>query len=586
MKLNRLFLCTTGVLLALVSLMLARSIQQDWRTVDAAKQGLDVMEISYLAMRFAEKASAERGPTIPVLNDKTPTDPAKRERLTLARAATDQAINAALDRLNKSKLSESIIALTHIIKAQGQLRIARQEVERVAQLSFDERVLPGSQVRREPIRQMFAVIDTCLDAVTVLVAGAQKVYPELSQPLEGARLGAVLREYAGRIGSQFTAPLAAQKLLGPQEQSDIPVLVGRIEQLRQLIQMQAHTNASEPRVVAALAQMNNRYFAVGLPFIAQLTKAGLTDANYGVDSAQFVARYVPEMSSLVQLRDSMYELAREGADQQIARAQDNLQTTALIGTLILLVEVAVLLTIRRRILKPLLKSTQDIVALGQGDLERALEVSNRTDEIGDMQRALAILKATSLSKHALEQDRDHLIQKLQTASETDYLSGLLNRRAFIERATGLLATAVRNDWSITLMLLDLDHFKLVNDMFGHAQGDQVLAMTAQMIKTQIRQGDMVARYGGEEFIVFAPNCALYDSPPMSERIRAAIAQMQFGAADSESFSISASVGTVSVSARSVENLELLMQQADKALYRAKAQGRNRVVDATSAQTPA
>jgi hypothetical protein len=96
MRLTRLFMMTTAILLVMVITMLARSMLQDWRTVNTARQGAQAIDLAYRSMKVAEKASAERGPTIPVLNDSVPPDPAKRRTLTDARAAADSAMAEAL----------------------------------------------------------------------------------------------------------------------------------------------------------------------------------------------------------------------------------------------------------------------------------------------------------------------------------------------------------------------------------------------------------------------------------------------------------------------------------------------------------
>ncbi|MGL4232106.1 MAG: GGDEF domain-containing protein, partial [Casimicrobium sp.] len=200
MRLTKLFMLTTALVLTLVLLMLVRSLLQDWRTVASANEGTHALELAHLAMKVAEKASAERGPTIPVLNDKTPPNPAIRERLTKARLATDEAFAVAFERMKSSPQKDTQRAEEYLRKARLDLESARAEVERVAALPFDERAAPGSRLRRVPIDQMFAVIDVAFESVTQLISVAQRTHPDLSQPMEAARLSAVLREYAGRLG--------------------------------------------------------------------------------------------------------------------------------------------------------------------------------------------------------------------------------------------------------------------------------------------------------------------------------------------------------------------------------------------------
>lgn len=568
---------TTGILLIMVIIMLARSIIQDWRTVQSVQRGVQAMELAYRAMKAAEKASAERGPAIPVLNDTEPPDAAKRQRLAIARAASDSALAEAIDGVAVLDGAPYAAALAQLRKAQDELAQARREVDRVAALPHAQRSASGTRITRMPIDLMFGVIDTLLEAVTTLSAQAEMVYPELTVPLVGARYGAELREYAGRLGSQFTAPLASQKPLGAEEQRDIPQIVGRIQQLRKLIEVLSRTQLSDARVREAIGEMNKRYFGVGLPFIDSLTQAGMAGTPYGIESAAFVSRYVPEMTSIVQLRDRMFQVARDGAIEEVRQARRRMMVNAIIGLAILLVEIAVFVIIQRYVLRPLLANTRAMNAIVGGTLGMSLPPATRSDEIGDMQRAVAALLDTSQKKLALEQEREQLINDLRNASNIDFLTKLHNRRAFAERAAAQLAQARRQGWPLALISFDIDHFKLVNDTHGHAVGDTVLARMAAIAQAHFRESDELARYGGEEFVALAPNCNAGDALQLADRVRTAFEQADMPAANGGVFHVTASFGVVTAHANDVAGIDALVRAADEALYRAKAGGRNRVV---------
>jgi diguanylate cyclase (GGDEF)-like protein len=582
MRLTRLFMCTTGLLLTLVLVMLGRSTMQDIKTIAAAEQGMKAMELAYRVMKFAEKASAERGPTIPVLNDAAvPPDVAKRERLLQARTATDDALKHALagleEGLQGQSQSSAKMAMGYIQKARDELTYARIEVERVAAMPFSERTAPELRLTRMPIDKMFAVIDIVFEGGTALSAEAERIYPDLSLQLVGARYAAELREYAGRLGSQFTLPLATQRPLGAEEKRDIPELTGRIRQLRQLVEVRARVALVDTKLDTAMSEMNKRYFGVGLPFIAELTDSGLSGRAYGVDSAQFVARYVPEMKSIVELRDSMFEAAKDKATLNIAQANERTKLNLFIGAAILCIELTVFILIQRRVLQPLLKTTSHMLRLMDGKLDIALTKTNRADEIGDMQNAVVALKAATEQRLALEAERELLIDHLQVASEVDFLTSLLNRRALMQRGEQLLAQAKRHHWSVAVVLFDIDHFKLVNDAYGHAVGDQVLIQVAAIAQGECRQADLLARYGGEEFILLAFDCDDAQANHLAERVRTKMELTKFGSGD-ETFELTASFGVAHAQSFEVDHLELLIKGADNALYKAKSQGRNCVVE--------
>ncbi len=575
MRLSRLFLLTTALLLGLVSLMLARAMWSDWQALQRAESGLEAMELAYEAMRVAERASAERGPTIPVLND--PPSDALRERLTQFRAATDEVLQRTLQRLGERPEAELRAALPVLERAAAQLQAARAEVEQVAALPLAVRQAPGQRITRAPIDSLFAVIDTVLEAVTLLSARAEQIHPGLSLSLVGSRYAAELREHAGRLGSQFTAPLASGSPLGDMDREGIARLQGRIEQLKTLLDVKARTSLADPRIAAALHAQQQQYFGESLPFIAELTARGLAGQAYGVDSASFVARYVPAMKTIVELRDVLQQVGREQALAEVEAAAQRLRVNAAIGGAILLLELAVFLTLRRRVLAPLLASTRHMVGLMGGKLDIALPPSQRSDEIGDLQRAVATLQRSLRRTQELELEREALIAELQLLSHRDHLTGLMNRRAFDELAPAQLAQAARQAWPLALLIFDLDHFKRINDEHGHGTGDAVLRHVAAIAQTQLRSADLLARYGGEEFIALLPDCDAAQGLALAERLRQALRQQPLQLPDGRALALSASFGLAA--AQGETSLGDLFARADAALYTAKAEGRNRVREA-------
>jgi diguanylate cyclase (GGDEF)-like protein/PAS domain S-box-containing protein len=172
------------------------------------------------------------------------------------------------------------------------------------------------------------------------------------------------------------------------------------------------------------------------------------------------------------------------------------------------------------------------------------------------------------------------LQKLQSQLEDlanrDGLTGLLNRRAFQDFAGQLLKTAHRRQEAAALLMIDLDHFKQVNDRFGHAEGDRVLRAVASALGSTARENDIVARYGGEEFVVAMLNVNEAESVAAAERLResiAAITNLRSGI----TASIGVSLHTPGPSKRDVSDvLASMLGEADQALYAAKHNGRNQV----------
>jgi diguanylate cyclase (GGDEF)-like protein len=159
-------------------------------------------------------------------------------------------------------------------------------------------------------------------------------------------------------------------------------------------------------------------------------------------------------------------------------------------------------------------------------------------------------------------------------AQQDPLTGLNNRRAFYDRTRSLWSQATRHGHHTSVMLLDIDLFKQINDVHGHAHGDKVLKAMANVLKQSIRQGDILARWGGEEFIVFLPETSLQEAAALAERLRTAIAGMRVPYATGET-AVTASFG-VAQKERGHSTLDALIASADECLYRSKQEGRNRV----------
>ena len=177
--------------------------------------------------------------------------------------------------------------------------------------------------------------------------------------------------------------------------------------------------------------------------------------------------------------------------------------------------------------------------------------------------------------------KEQHVDLYRRAASTDPLTGLLNRRAFSECALALCAQRSLRGKPVTVMMFDLDHFKSINDRFGHAMGDAVLKVFAQVMRTSTRTNDIVARLGGEEFAAIVPG-DLSVAALIGERVRAAF---EIAGVVVEGHAIG---GTVSIGAASaivpVTNFDALIERADQALYRAKHEGRNRICMAELAAT--
>jgi diguanylate cyclase (GGDEF)-like protein len=192
--------------------------------------------------------------------------------------------------------------------------------------------------------------------------------------------------------------------------------------------------------------------------------------------------------------------------------------------------------------------------------------------------ALNLLRLLSLRmRHSNAElgDAFQLQHELQLAAETDALTGLHNRRWMEEMFARVMRRNRLEPTALSLLMIDIDHFKRVNDTHGHIEGDQVLRRTATLIRSMLRPGDLCARYGGEEFSALLPDVDATQAMHIAERLREALANTRFTLSNSASLSVEVSIGMAQWDKQC--SLSQLQQQADQALYFAKQNGRNRVV---------
>ncbi len=211
----------------------------------------------------------------------------------------------------------------------------------------------------------------------------------------------------------------------------------------------------------------------------------------------------------------------------------------------------------------LVRRTRDQRRFAQSDLEFAQAV---------ITAAVAVIQRAQMVENTMADNA-----RLEQLAHTDPLTQLLNRRALTERIVAEMERALRYDFTLALLMIDLDHFKRVNDTWGHLVGDDVLRDLGQLLARIVRVSDIAARYGGEEFLVLLPETEDSGAFSFAERIREAIEDFPF-ARDSleQPLKLTASIGVAVFPAARIENVEDLFARADAALYRAKAEGRNRV----------
>jgi len=225
-----------------------------------------------------------------------------------------------------------------------------------------------------------------------------------------------------------------------------------------------------------------------------------------------------------------------------------------------------------------------IDALKKGAFDYILKPFEDLDIVTDAaDRAIANLSGIRRQQYLLNtlarqnQELDHLNKEFREMAIRDGLTGLFNHRYAKERLADEFDRAARFGRDLTVLFMDLDHFKFFNDTHGHQAGDEILQILAGLMTEAIRESDTLARWGGEEFIVIAPETGEEEGCLIAERIRTAVANHHFPNADQQPLGVvSLSIGVASRS-EGMEAPDKLLRRADDAVYDAKDRGRNRTI---------
>jgi len=229
--------------------------------------------------------------------------------------------------------------------------------------------------------------------------------------------------------------------------------------------------------------------------------------------------------------------------------------------------IVVIILAFRAVIIPIRLLKQGVDKFGSGDLSHRVPVVS-TDELGELARAFNTMAET------LEKDQEELEQ----LAVNDGLTGLYNHREFQRRLQVEIERARRYKHNLSLLMIDIDHFKRFNDTYGHQAGDVVLRLLALQMRSGVRTVDSVARYGGEEFVIILPEMTASMALTVAERLRKNIAANAIAINKGHKVNVTVSIG-VATFPEDADSKDELIAAADRALYAAKAAGRNKVIRA-------
>lgn len=518
------------------------------------------------ALQSAWLVSAERGPANNLMGASVP-DEGLIEGLATARKATDD----KLSELEKS-FTEDIRTQPELAKSLAETRQAleqsRELVDQVAALSPDVR---NNGAMSNAISSMFKAADS----VNLLRGRAAraiiKATPDVAIDIALTGTAGVMRDRIGRLGSYVIMSLKANRQEKLRYRAKFDTEMQSLLSLKASLTNYTAAYLSTPRLDAALRDLETQYFSQALLYAQNTIVMAVPSAQ--PSALEFSRNYIAGMRSSDTLRDLILSETRARIERK--------KHEALIygGASLFLAGIAVLVLLRltsvykTALFRPMQSVQAQIAAIAGGDLSEGNHENRVAPEVKKMFEELDFLREQLRQKGEMENQQRALAEQLRTLSETDALTGVFNRRA-LEKAVRSILTGEEQCQSLGVMIVDIDHFKSINDRFGHAMGDIALQKTAGLLRSALRKDDILARYGGEEFVVVLQNVSHATATATADRLRRLIEAQTIDA--QSGLSLTASFGVVWQEARAINSWDELIAIADDRLYEAKRAGRNRV----------
>ncbi|MDX3807886.1 GGDEF domain-containing protein [Bosea thiooxidans] len=556
--LNQYFLGAVAIILLCSFGLGAAALSGYYQTYENSALGLSRLLAFRTVLDASLRASNERGPTNAALGRNLVGDSARAGGLELARQATDAAI-ARLE--SSSELAEPLGALKQ------QLRRTRADVDTLLDRPWPERD-PASV--EQAINGMFAAYDLAQPLAGAAMTSMITHGSDRTGQAINARMIGELRDYSGRLGSYIVIAIAQGHPMTPEQKAAFFATKGRVLQLWQLLQQQIAVNGS-PKVLEALRDTERGFMQDGLLLI-ETARNRLEQGDIGLTTPGFTQAVVPTFAPIERLRAAYLDMTTRELEGRRDAAERALAFAAAATVITLAIELLLLLAGQRLLFSPLLQAREEVMRLADGQIEQAVATPFLRGEMRSLFDALVTLREKLIERDRLDADRSRLEQQLRRQADTDGLTGVLNRGALERLVPHLAKTAEPTG----LILLDLDHFKSVNDRHGHTAGDAVLRSAAQRLRAALREEDVLARFGGEEFAILVTARSGEPLATIATRLRQVIEAEPFDLPGGQMIALTASLGTATATAHAEMWLALL-KAADAALYEAKTLGRNRVV---------
>lgn len=558
---QKLYIAMSIIILSLCSLSIPL-IVKSYRDYNKTNQALTEIQALQAVADLANKISRERAPAIKLMSSNQQDFAKHVLELKLYRLTVDEQMQKTLEVLKHSNLPNLDLSLFD--RLDEALMQGRQQVDAYAALPREQR---NAETMDQAILKMFSAWDRSHDVLKDVIAVSEGKDTAVSNFYVQILLLADLRDQAGRAASNVMAHVAFKQ---PIPETNLALSLQTRKQVMYLWEL-IDTLQPEPDKTEEFKVLHqavyNEFLAKGLLIVERLMNESIYHRPYYLTGTQLTEAIVDKFSTVVELQNYLLKYSVEKAIIEKHKAQNILLTTVGISLISIFAALFTMIYARKRVFSPLIQAREILFDLSHSSLR-----PNPMDTKDQPANVYSLFAAIQQLKQTLQQ-RDTLEFRLKNIAHLDSLTGVANRYALNEYIK-LLENQPTQFSETCLMVIDIDHFKQVNDVYGHLMGDQVIQFVAEKLKENIRTSDLLVRYGGDEFIVLIENIGMERALKIAEKIRCEIYEAK--SVDNVrcpdlkvSISIGVAIGATSWMA--------LLEKADRALFQAKEQGKNKVV---------
>ena len=557
---QKLYIAMSIIILSLCSLSIPLMVKS-YRDYIKTNQALTEIQALQAVADLANKISRERAPANKLMSSNQQDFAKHVLELKLYRLTVDEQMKKTLEVLKHSNLPNLDLSLFD--RLDEALMQGRQQVDAYAALPREQR---NAEKMDQAILEMFNAWEHSHDVLKDVIAVSEGKDTAVSNFYVQILLLADLRDQAGRAASNVMAHVAFKQPIPETNLARSLQTRRQVMYLWELIDtLQPERDKTEEFKVLHQA-VYNEFLAKGLLIVERLMNESIYHRPYYLTGTQLTEAIVDKFSTVVELQNYLLKYSVEKAIIEKHKAQNILLTTVGISLISIFAALFTMIYARKRVFSPLIQAREILFDLSHSSIR-----PNPMDTKDQPANMYSLFTAIQQLKQTLQQ-RDALEFRLKNIAHLDSLTEVANRYALNEYIK-LLENQPTQFSETCLMVIDIDHFKQVNDVYGHLMGDQVIQFVAEKLKENIRTSDLLVRYGGDEFIVLIENVGMERALKIAEKIRSEIYEAK--SVDNVrcpdlkvSISIGVAIGATSWMA--------LLEKADRALFQAKEQGKNKV----------